>query len=375
VGFPHGIFTFAFCLLTTINRAILLTPPGVAAIAVVRLLGPLVDEFLARHFSRIVGEARAVHGEFRMGDGGTLDDPVIVRTGGGGADVNLHGGAWIVRTFLEMVRREGFEVEERARVPVALEAVEGQTLIEREISAYLPLAQTELGVRVLIAQPEAWERLSRLTPEEALVEKERMRGDLSLHYLLHPPHVAIVGAPNVGKSTLANRLFAREQVITADMPGTTRDWVGETANLDGLAITLVDTPGVRQTEDAIEAAAIAGSVEQIRGADLVVVVLDATRPIEGDQVEVLAAWPGAMRVVNKCDLQGVWSTEEVAGLGSAGEFGVPIKSCGRSGEGIVELIGAIRGYFGIDAGFEVDVARRWTERQWGLDWRSKAQTR
>ena len=56
--------------------------------------------------------------------------------------------------------------------------------------------------------------------------------------------VAIVGPPNVGKSTLANRLFGQARSITADQPGTTRDWVGGVADIVGLAVTLVDTPGV-----------------------------------------------------------------------------------------------------------------------------------
>src|SRR6185503_2714425 len=96
-------------------------------------------------------------------------------------------------------------------------------------------------------------------------------------WMLHPPRVAIVGEANVGKSTLANQLFAQERSITADLPGTTRDWVGEVANVDGLPVTLVDTPGVRETADEVEREAIARSGEQVAAADLILLVLDATR--------------------------------------------------------------------------------------------------
>src|SRR5205814_10504480 len=125
------------------------------------------------------------------------------------------------------------------------------------------------ALRTLLAQPRAWKGV---IDDQNLGrhELERIASDKTLHYLLHPPRVAIVGAPNVGKSTLANQLFAQERSITADLPGTTRDWVGEIANLDGLVVQLVDTPGIRDTSDAIERQAIDRSRHQIEQADLVV---------------------------------------------------------------------------------------------------------
>ena len=138
-------------------------------------------------------------------------------------------------------------------------------------------------------------------------EIDAILNDRSLHWLLHPPRVAIVGAANVGKSTLANRLFAQERSITADIPGTTRDWVGEMANLDGLAVQLVDTPGIRQTEDAIEREAIQRSEPQIRRADLVILVLDASRPLAADQAPLLDRFPDSLRVINKVDATPAWN--------------------------------------------------------------------
>src|SRR5690606_3480586 len=101
----------------------------------------------------------------------------------------------------------------------------------------------------------------------------RMLDDASLRNLLRLPRVAIIGTPNVGKSTLANQLFAQERSITADLPGTTRDWIGEIANIDGLAVMLVDTPGQGQPRDPVEAAAVDASIHQIDASDLIVLVL------------------------------------------------------------------------------------------------------
>src|SRR4051794_15814146 len=94
------------------NRAILLTPPGGAALAVVRLTGPGVPAFLAAHFSRPAAEGRCVHGD--LADGGrVIDDPVVVlHPGGTTADVNLHGGPWVIRATLDLACRAGFEAVE-----------------------------------------------------------------------------------------------------------------------------------------------------------------------------------------------------------------------------------------------------------------------
>jgi tRNA modification GTPase len=248
--------------------------------------------------------------------------------------------------------------------------VDGGDVLEREVNAHLPLAKTELGVRVLLNQVDAWRAVvRRATPgpgeethlarwmqkaEVVKAELSAILADRGLYWLLNPPRVAIVGAPNVGKSTLANRLFARDRVITADLPGTTRDWVGEVANLDGLAVMLVDTPGIRQTDDAIEAEAIARSGEQIVAADLVVVVTDATRPMEGEQAAVLEAWPDALRVVNKTDTPTpAWDLARVGG----------VKTVGTTGRGVDELRRTIRSRFGLVPGMDEKWPRWWTPRQ------------
>jgi tRNA modification GTPase len=173
-----------------------------------------------------------------------------------------------------------------------------------------------------------------------------------LHWLLHPPRVAIAGAANVGKSTLANQLFGQERSITADVPGTTRDWIGETANLDGLAITLLDTPGIRDQPDSVETAALERAVREMDRADLIVLVLDATRAVEPEQSRLLQRFPQALCVMNKVDGEVRWDRLSCAA----------IQTIATAGKGIDDLRRAIRHRFQCDP-LDPAAARCWTERQ------------
>lgn len=332
-----------------------LTAASTSALAVVRLSGPAVLEFLNRHFSGHPTEGRCIHGN--LTDGGTiLDDPVVVLSGGGTvADLSLHGSPWIVRSVLELARREGFRVVDRLTLPLSIEAVDAETLLAREVLMYLPLARTEWGVRVLLNQGRAWAKVKEdasRCPQDVAKLAQQMLNDHSLLHLLYPPRVAIVGAANVGKSTLANQLFAQERSITADVPGTTRDWVGEIANLDGLPVMLVDTPGLRETDDPIEAEAIAQSREQIEAAELVVLVLDGTRHMEGEQAALLERFPAAPRVLNKCDRPAVWDASRWEA----------IHTVATTGQGVDDLRSRIRQHFGSDPGV-VNRPHAWTNRQ------------
>jgi tRNA modification GTPase len=314
---------------------------------VVRLTGPGVAAFLREHFSKPVRPGRCVHGE--LADAGdVLDDPVVVLSEDEShVDVNLHGGPWVVQAALELARRNGFRVEASHPLPLPAEAVDGEGEIEREVLSHLPMARTDLAVRVLLAQVEAWRKLG-----SSEVDARRVLGDRSLWWLLHPPRVAIVGAANVGKSTLANQLFAQERSVTADLPGTTRDWVGEMADVNGLPVLLVDTPGLRPTGDAIEREAIAAAAGEVARADLVVVVLDATRPFEAEQTQLLDAHPDALVVLNKCDI-----SEKGDARGRE-----CIRTVGTTGGGVEELRAAIAARFGCDK-LALDRPRWWTERQ------------
>ncbi|HEY2585463.1 MAG TPA: GTPase [Tepidisphaeraceae bacterium] len=336
------------------NLAMLLTPPGSAAIAVIRITGPAVPEFLRAHFTKPARIGRCVHGDLHEA-GRVVDDAVVVLIDETTADLNLHGGPWVVRSSLDLAARDGFVVHDSAKPPLPHEATAGQTLLEQEVLSHLPLARTELGVRLLLAQPDAWAALqSAGVPSRDAIE--RILADRTLDHLLHPPRVAIVGPANVGKSTLANQLFARERSITADVPGTTRDWVGEIANVDGLPVMLLDTPGLRETEDRIEQSAIERSRHEIGRADLIVLVVDASRPIEGEQASLLDGYPNAIRVVNKVDRSAGWDITQI--------HGIPTVS--TTGEGVDALRRTIVRSLCGEEPIAITRPRCWTDRQYAI---------
>lgn len=321
-----------------INRVMLLTPPGSAAVAVLRLAGPGVGAFLENHFSRRVSPGQLTHGTLSDADR-VIDDPLVSRIEEDVVDVNLHGGAWIVRSAIELAERSGF-----TRVDRDGQMFDAARELEREVLEWLPQARTELAIRALMAQAAAWET-SRRSPKELLEDR-------SLHWLLNPPRVAIVGAANVGKSTLANQLFAQEHSITADLPGTTRDWVGQIANIDGLAVMLIDTPGLRDTLDPIEAAAIGISRRQIQQADAIILVLDAARALVPEQSALMDEFPDAVKVINRVDLPAAWDLASLDAL----------HTVATTGQGIDALRRAMRRRFDCESA-DVDLARIWTRRQ------------
>ena len=328
---------------------VLLTPrPSIAgsAIAMVRIRSAGVGEFLRKFFSKRPAPGRCVHGELRDGETVIDDCVVVVDRDGKWADISLHGGAWVIESALKLARREGFAIVDSG-LPVAQEAFdEAAGELEREVLQYLPMALTEPAIRMLLNQPSAWEEMAK-----GEIDSATMLKDLTLWRLLHPPKIAIVGEPNVGKSTLANRLFGQQRSITADLPGTTRDWVGEMADIGGMAAMLIDTPGMRETDDAIERGAIAASGEKIREADLVVAVLDATRRGAG----ALPEKKSGIVVINKIDRPAGWDFSGVDG----------IRVSAQSGEGCEELCKVIQKRMGLED-LDVNRARWWTERQRGV---------
>ena len=116
--------------------------------------------------------------------------------------------------------------------------------------------------------------------------------------------LAIVGRPNVGKSSLFNCLVERERAIVTASPGTTRDLVTETVAIGGIPVKLVDTAGIRRALDEAESIGIRKSMEALADADLVLVVLDASQPLAREDQELLAqtATRPAIVVENKTDI-------------------------------------------------------------------------
>jgi small GTP-binding protein len=355
------------------HRAILLTAPHAAAIAVIRFVGPRHLEFLATHCTRVGGAGnppvfppcqfipgRPAHLQLHDGDE-VLDDPVVfVAPDGSFSDVSIHGSPWLVQCVLDLAAANGFEILRPAldpNLPLPLDAVDGESVLEREVNAALPLARTEKTVRMLLNQPAAWDALCATSIPNRQAIYAEMLADRTLWHALSPPRVAIVGIPNAGKSTLANALFERERTITADLPGTTRDWVADIAHLDGLPITLIDTPGQRETLDPIESQAITNSALPISSSHLVLLLLDGSRPLGPEQTRLLDLYPRALPVINKSDLPAAWSVDSHL-------FSVvkPIPIVATTGSGLEQLRRAMRIFFHCDDR-PIDAPRFWTARQ------------
>ncbi len=117
--------------------------------------------------------------------------------------------------------------------------------------------------------------------------------------------LAIVGKPNVGKSSLLNVLLKEKRAIVTDIAGTTRDVIEEYINLDGIPVKIIDTAGIRETEDVVEKIGVERSREKINEADLVLLVLDSSRELDREDIEIIEAIKDKKAIVllNKIDLE------------------------------------------------------------------------
>jgi small GTP-binding protein len=296
----------------------LLTGVQPAAIAVVRVLA---DGGAAGRFLSAVPAAGQVR-YARFYDGAlTLDDVLVVGLDGGGYEVHLHGGPFVVRQAMRVMADAGLREATRDVRQSSGPAVGTAEDVRRA----LPLARTRLGMELLLSQEQAWRGGS---PDLSL---------LALYRLLHPPTVAIVGPANVGKSTLANRLFGQDRSITADLPGTTRDWVGGLADVGGLVVMLADTPGIRESRDQIEQAAIGNAAGVVGTADLVVLVVTTDMDLQS-QLHVMDRYAAGLVVINKCDKFA--GGEMAARLAERGHVAVEVSA--KLGWGMDDLRGLVR---------------------------------
>ncbi|MGA2730707.1 MAG: GTP-binding protein, partial [Terracidiphilus sp.] len=151
--------------------------------------------------------------------------------------------------------------------------------------------------------------------------------------------LAIVGRPNAGKSSLFNRLVERDRAIVTATPGTTRDLVTERISLDGIPLELVDTAGLREAFEEVEQLGIARSREALADASLVLIVLDATQPLNSEERALLAAVQGrpAIVVLNKCDLASAATPNMDAPERAESKAAPSLKTSALTGEGIATL--------------------------------------
>jgi tRNA modification GTPase len=172
--------------------------------------------------------------------------------------------------------------------------------------------------------------------------------------------LAIVGRPNVGKSSLFNQLVERERAIVTATPGTTRDLVSETVAIGGIPVKLVDTAGIRDARDEAESIGIRKSMEALADADLVLVVVDASETEAEEDAELLeqAESRSVIVVGNKCDLgiSGRWPVSS----------GRSVLTSAVTGEGVAGLRAEILRHIGGEVGSQVESGFLTSVRHQGL---------
>lgn len=352
------------------------TPPGTGAVSLIRICGPAALQVADRATDgKVSAQAprTARHCRVRDAEGRILDDGLLTvfpgphsYTGEDCVEFTGHGGILVTREVLGRFLACGAvpagpgEFTRRAFLNGKLDLTQAEgvmDLISAQTRLSLRAARSQLegvlGRRTTEARDQLLETLAHLEawidfPEEdidpqtgallrsrvaavlATVESLLATADQG-RVLREGVRTVIFGEPNVGKSSLLNRLLGFERAIVSDVAGTTRDTIEEVINLHGVPLRLVDTAGVRQAADAIEAEGIQRTVRQIEAADLLLEIADASRPKPADAV-FPASSAKHLLVLNKIDLGEHPSWASVAAVRL---------SC-TSGEGFEQLSGTIR---------------------------------
>lgn len=195
---------------------------------------------------------------------------------------------------------------------------------------------------------------------ESKKELEKLINDFGKgQIILEGVDTAIVGCPNVGKSTLMNLLSGTDKSIVTEIAGTTRDIVEDTVNAGGITLRLADTAGVRDTEDTVESIGVERAVKRLENAELVLAVFDGSRPLNSDDRRLidLCKCKKAVGIINKTDLDKNYLNNEIKE-----NFPQTVFISAKTGEGKAELISAIETLLGT-ADFDTSAAAVVNERQ------------
>ena len=327
--------------------AAIATPIGEGAIGVVRLSGPDSLVLAGKVFSGRLSHRYMSRGRIVDPDDGSVLDEVMATcmlapnsyTCEDTVEIYGHGGPVPLQAVLEALLRCGAraagsgEFTLRAFLNGRIDLTQAEAVldvIEAKTDASLRVAmnglQGGLSQRIKEARTAILEVLAYLTaridfPDDdvpledplpairdaaSAVRQLLSAADTGIVYR-HGVRVAIVGRPNVGKSSLLNRLLDQERAIVTPIAGTTRDTVEEVANIDGIPFVLVDTAGLTDTSDPVEHLGIERSRKALAQADLVLLVLDSSQPLTDQDIDLIGRLPdkGAVTVANKSDLPDV----------------------------------------------------------------------
>lgn len=329
--------------------AAIATPLGEGGVAIIRISGQRALEFANRVFTGDVFSYQthtAHYGHVVDAAGLVVDDALLLPmlgkrsyTGEDTVEIQCHGGSLISRRVLEVVLAAGaraalpgeftFRAYINGRIDLAqAEAVQELIHARNELALNAAEQQLEgrLSAKVLDFQRqltdvaailEAWvdfpdEGLEFASMEEicsSILHAKSQIDDLIRTFhdgkIIHDGiALCLIGSPNVGKSSLMNALLDRERAIVSPIPGTTRDVVEDQFRLNGLNLRLIDTAGIRDTEELIELEGIRRTKQEMAKADLILLVMDATKELSTEDQALLMIPPSEKTIVvwNKCDL-------------------------------------------------------------------------
>lgn len=329
-----------------------LTPPGRGGITTISLLGCAARDALKRVFcprhAAPNEPGRLLYGHLVSADGTPLDEVIVSAIGGEGDanehEIHCHGGPAAVEAITARLAEVGLVRVLWMQYLTARAARTGMSRIVLESELLLPELTTLPAALAIVAQRNGLLAEAVRRTAEYLVVGDVRNAAAELDSLMAaydtigrrlecPPRVAILGPANVGKSSLLNRLLGRERAIVDAAPGTTRDVVTEQADLRGLPVVLADTAGLRPPGDTVEQLGIERARAEALHADVLLVLVDLSRPPTPDEAAVIADRPaGSLLVGSKADL-----VHCAAGLSVA----VDVATSSVTGQGLDELTGRI----------------------------------
>ena len=371
--------------------AAIATPPGVGGIGIVRVSGPK-SKSIARLLFRSSKKTpffkthRLYHGDIVSPETGLVIDEVLISlmmkphsyTGEDTLEISCHGGSLILQTVLTEVIRSGARLADPGEFTKRAFLNNRIDLSQAEAIFDMITAKTETGLKLAAGQLKGGlarkigdlhtamldvlailETSIDFSDEDvAVMDADDMAGRLqSLFQELHAlastcqegkiyregVSCVITGRPNVGKSSLLNRLLGENRVIVTAIPGTTRDFIEEIINIQGMPVRMTDTAGIRKPENLIEKEGLYLVREKLSSADVVVAVLDGSEVLTNEDVKIIKEnlKKKLLVVINKSDLSHVLNDKEIKQL--LPEDGPPsLWISARTGEGISEMKGAIR---------------------------------
>lgn len=327
--------------------AAIATPPGEGGIGIVRLSGEDAVAIAQRVFQpRKPGKLRSHR--LRYGHiidpvhGNTIDEALLALmraphsfTREDVVELSCHGGRMPIQRTLEVVLRQGARLAEpgeftmRAFLNGRIDLTQAEAtmdVVQAQTATALALAQAQLGgwlaqevrrIRADMLDVLAYVTVMLDFPEDEVEPQDRTA---DLHACLHAvehllagsnqgiiyrlgARAALVGRPNVGKSSLLNRLLRADRAIVTPVPGTTRDTLEETTSIAGIPVVLIDTAGITESSDPVERLGVERSRAALAGADLALLVLDSSQPVadEDRQIAELTYQKPTLLVWNKLD--------------------------------------------------------------------------